>query len=84
MPSHLRNHVIIISGRRRKDGTRAPDIILVERTGYLNFWYNGKHFYYNYVQNGMNPNNIDIDKILDEIDAQERKKKGVIVIRRRK
>lgn len=81
MPSRLRQHVIIIPGRRRNNGTRPPDIILIERTGYLNLTVNGHHFYYNYSESHQMGEKIDIEKIiLQQKQKQDSKRKQTILI----
>lgn len=80
MPSRAKQQLIVIN---RKDGKTKGTIFVIKRTGYLNLWVNGKQYYYNYAQHNVNPNNINIEKIINDIEAREQKKKGVIVIKRK-
>ncbi len=82
MPSVLRNHVIIIPGKKRKDGTRNPDIIIIEKTGYLNFTYNGHHFYYNNPAEQLRyAQKLDIGKFISQQQKkQESQRKRTILI----
>lgn len=82
MPSSLSQQVIILSGKKKKNGNQASDIIIVKKTGYLNLWVNGTHFYYNYVGQYPNASDIDIQKIVQNYQDQQNRKQ-VIVIRRK-
>lgn len=82
MPSPLRQEGIVIKGKIKRNG-KTLYVVIAKRTGFMDVWIGGKRYYYNYVQNGVNPNNIDINKVIRDIEAQEQKKKGVIIIKRK-
>lgn len=80
MPSRARQQLIVVN---RKDGKSKGTIIFIKKTGYMNVWVNGKQYYYNYAEHNVNPNKINIEKIVQDIEAQEKKNQGIIVIRRK-
>lgn len=82
MPSKKSQAVRIISARSKKTG-KTYYIMIAKRTGFLDVWIGNKHYYYNYNQKNINPNNLDIDKIVEDVQAREEKKRGVIIIRRK-
>lgn len=79
MPSHARQGVTVI---RRKDRKSKGNVILIsKKTGFMDVWVNGQHFYYNYKKYGVDPSKINWEEM--QRQAQEMGKKGVIVIRRK-
>lgn len=80
MPSRARQQLIVLSHKKNKT---KGDILLVRKTGYMNIWVNGKQYYYNSSQKNVNPKDIKIDRIIEDAEAQEQKRLGVIVIRKR-
>lgn len=82
MPSRLRNHVTIVGVRSKKDGKRVADLILIEKTGYLNFTYNGRHYYYNNKAEQLRyGEKLDIEKILiNRQKKQQSQQKRTILI----
>lgn len=81
MPSRQRQQAIILN---RKDGKSKGTIIFIKKTGYMNVWVNGKQYYYNYAEHNVDPQRINLEKVISDIEAREQKNKGVIVIRRRR
>lgn len=77
MPSYARQGATVI---RRKDRKNKGNTILISRkTGFMDVWVNGQHFYYNYKKYGVDPSKINWDEM--QRQARDMGKKGVIVIR---
>ncbi len=57
-------------------GSKAKPVMLVRKTGYYNVWVNGRHYYYDYRQEGK------INFSLLPSDAKNKKKQTITVRRR--
>lgn len=72
MPSRTTNSGILIYSKN----TGRLSNIAIRRTGYYNVWINGRHYYYDYRQQGrINLSSLPTDT--------SKKKKQTIVVRRR-
>lgn len=79
MPSRARQGVGVYKNKNsRKKGSY---LLIAKKTGYMDIWVNGQHFYYNYKKYGVDPSKINWEEM--QRQAQEMGKKGVIVIRRK-
>lgn len=74
MPSYARQGLRII--KRKKPKNNGSYILIARKTGFVDVWIGNKHYYYNSKE-------TNIEKIIEDADAKEQKKKGVIVIRRK-
>lgn len=72
MPSRTQNTGVILLSKRRT----TPSSIMVKKTGYYNVWLNGRHYFFDYRQQGyINLSSLPTDT--------SKKKKQTIVVRRR-
>lgn len=85
MPSHMGQSVKIYKGKSKKNG-KTPYIAFMKPDGYLDVWIYNHHYHLVNVGKIVSKNGdvkINIQKVIDDYEAKEQKKKGVIVIRRK-
>ncbi len=83
MPS-LEQEFIVIEGKKKKNGRKAPTIFIIKKTGYLNLWINGTHYYYNY-QNQYDPHqNFDFPSIVRNSGQRTNTRRRTITITRKR
>lgn len=80
MPSRAKQQLIVLN---RKDGKTKGTIIIVKKTGFLDLTINGHHYYYNTKGKNVDLSKVDINRIIEDVEAKEAKRRGVIVIRKK-
>lgn len=80
MPAGAYQRLTVI---RHKDGKPRNNIMLIQKTGYANIWYNNRHIYWDYTKKNANSNSFDFDKIVQNHNqTQDKQKKRIIIVRR--
>lgn len=81
MPSHYRQELHVLWSRKKKKTGRY--IWAARKTGYVNVWINGKHFYYNEKEEYDSIDDIDMEAAFNT-DRRTTTKKGIIVVKKKK
>lgn len=81
MPSYARQGLRVI--RNKNPRNKGSYILISKKTGYIDVWVNGKHYYYNSKQTNVDVSKINIERIIEDAESKEQRSKGIIVIRRK-
>lgn len=80
MPSSLRQQGMVFLGTD-KNG-RKKYLLIARRTGFMDVWIGGQHFYYNYTQSYNDASEIDVNQVIQDYNDQENAKKTIVIRRR--
>lgn len=80
MPSRVTQRIKII-GIKNKNTGEERTLMIAEKTGFLDVWINGVHYYYNSMQEG-DLSNVDVEQLVQDAASQQPRKR-IVVVRRK-
>lgn len=81
MPSHIHQELRVLWNRKKKKTGKG--IWIAKKTGYVNVWINGKHYYYDEAKQYDSPDEIDMVSAFQPV-PKSTAKKGKIVVKKKK
>lgn len=84
MPARAKQSLFIMN---HKDNKKRPTIIAIQKTGYVNVWINGTHYYKsqnNQKQSYSSLNNVNWQKAMTPNYQSATKKQTIVIMKKRR